>query len=85
MGGARAADPSQLNTPAVENAVGELINKLAKVEACESLDGPAAEARVWQQACDIWHETGSATKVSPSILKSLHQRHSPNTVASVWS
>lgn len=65
--------------------MGELINKLAKVEACESLDGPEAEERVWEQACKIWREAAGGTEVSPSVLKSLHQRHTPNTVASVWS
>jgi hypothetical protein len=79
---AAARDVDKLNEPAVVSSIGNFINRLAEVEAV-SVESAEAEKKVWQRACELWSASGGC-EVSLSVLKQLHERHTPNSISAVW-
>jgi hypothetical protein len=77
-----AADVAKLNEPAVVAVIGNFVHKFAEMEAV-ALESPEAEEKVWQRSCELWRAAGGF-EVSTSVLKQLVERHTPNSVTSVW-
>jgi hypothetical protein len=51
--------------------------------AVVSVESAEAEKKVWQRACELWSASGGC-EVSLSVLKQLHERHTPNSISGVW-